>query len=122
MDSNEDNKLFKFSELSRNLTSQINNAEKKNNGIFFTPPKTVLKNIKFLEPYMKNIKNILEPSCGSCEYILKLNNINDDIHITGMELNKTIFDSIKQYEGENITLINDNYLTYKFNNNFSTQI
>lgn len=118
MDTNEDNELFKFSELSRNLTSQINNAEKKNNGIFFTPPKTVLKNIKFLEPYMKNIKNILEPSCGSCEYILKLNNINDDIHITGMELNKTIFDSIKQYEGENITLINDNYLTYKFNNNF----
>ena len=33
MDTNEDNELFKFSELSRNLTSQINNAEKKNNGI-----------------------------------------------------------------------------------------
>ena len=67
---------------------------------------------------MKNIKNILEPSCGSCEYILKLNNIYSNINITGIELNKIIFESIKQYNSDNITLINDNYLNHEFDVKF----
>ena len=50
---------------------------------------------------INSIKDVLEPSCGSCEYILNLNNINPNIHITGIELNKTIFESIKQYESDN---------------------
>jgi len=111
-------KEVKYSELSRKLTKKINKTEKKKNGIYFTPPETINKNIKFLEPFMKNITNILEPSCGSCEYILQLNSINPNINITGIELNKMIFDSIKQYGSDNITLINDNYLTHEFNTKF----
>ena len=38
---------------------------KQNNGIYFTPPSCVVRNIKLLEPYMNTIKNILEPSCGA---------------------------------------------------------
>ena len=110
--------LFKYSKLSQNLTTKINKSEKKKNGIYFTPPETVHRNIKLLEPFMKNIKNILEPSCGSCEYILKLNNINSNINITGIELNKIIFESIKQYNSDNITLINDNYLNHEFDVKF----
>ena len=68
-------KEVKYSELSRKLTKKINKTEKKKNGIYFTPPETINKNIKFLEPFMKNITNILEPSCGSCEYILQLNSV-----------------------------------------------
>jgi len=109
---------FKYTELSHSLTKKISKIDKKNNGIYFTPPETIHKNIKFLEPFMKNITNILEPSCGSCEYILKLKNINSNMNIIGMELNKTIFESIKQYEENNITLINDNFLTHKFNTKF----
>ena len=67
---------------------------------------------------MKNIKTILEPSCGSCEYILRLNNIKDDINITGIELNKTIYNSITQYNSDNITILNENYLNHKFENKF----
>ena len=111
-------KKVEYSELSRKLTKKINKTEKKKNGIYFTPPETISKNIKFLEPFMKNITNILEPSCGSCEYILQLNSINPNINITGIELNKMIFDSIKQYGSDNITLINDNYLTHEFNTKF----
>ena len=107
-----------YSELSIKLTTKIKKKEKKNNGIYFTPPETIYKNIKLLEPFMKNITNILEPSCGSCEYILRLNKIKPNINITGIELNKTIFESIKQYNSDNITLINDNYLTYKFDTKF----
>ncbi len=110
--------MSEYSELSKNLTNNINKHEKKNNGIFFTPPKTIIKNIELLEPFMKNIKTILEPSCGSCEYILRLNNIKDDINITGIELNKTIYNSITQYNSDNITILNENYLNHKFENKF----
>ena len=108
----------KFSELSYSLTKNIDKEEKKNGGIYFTPPKTINKNIQFLEPYMKNIKNILEPSCGSCEYILGLNNKNPNINITGIELNKTIFKAIKNIESKNIKLLNEDYLNYKNDTNY----
>jgi len=111
-------KQAKYSELSRTLTTKIDKNEKKNNGIYFTPPETIHKNIKFLEPFMKNIRTVLEPSCGSCEYILRLKTSHPNIHITGIELNKTIFESIKQYDSENIILLNKNYLTHKFDTKF----
>lgn len=109
---------FKYSELSQNLTTKINKIDKKNNGIYFTPPETIYKNIKFLEPFMKNITKVLEPSCGSCEYILKLNNMYPNVNITGIELNNIIFDSIKQYNSDNIILHNENYLKYEFDTKF----
>ena len=80
-----------YSTLSISLTKQINKMEKKNQGIYFTPPNTVNKNIKLLEPYIKNIKDVLEPSCGSCEYVLCLNKIYPELTITGIELNNIIF-------------------------------
>ena len=103
-----------YSTLSISLTKQINKMEKKNQGIYFTPPNTVNKNIKLLEPYMENIKNVLEPSCGSCEYVLCLNKIYPELTITGIELNNIIFETIKslENENENIKLYNEDYLTY----------
>ena len=109
---------FEFSELSKKLTTKINKIEKKTNGIFFTPPETIIANIKLLEPFMSNITTVLEPSCGSCEYILRLKNIKHNLNITGIELNKTIFESIQQYESDDITLLNENYLNHKFNKKF----
>ena len=102
-----------YSKLSVNLTKQINKTEKKKDGIYFTPPKTINKTIQLLEPYMENIKDVLEPACGSCEYILALSNQFSHINITGIELNNTIFESIKSIETENIKLLNEDYLTYK---------
>ena len=99
-----------YSELSHALTKQITKKEKQTNGIYFTPPATINKNIKSLEPYMKNIKNVLEPSCGSCEYILRFSKKYRNINITGVELNKTIFDSIKYIENEHIKIYNNDYL------------
>ena len=109
---------LKYSELSKKLTTEINKNEKKNNGVYFTPPETIHKNIKLLEPFMKNITHVLEPSCGSCEYILRLNNKYSNINITGIELNKTIFESIKHYDSDNITLLNKNYLNHELNTKF----
>lgn len=106
--------ILNYSSLSYTLTKNINKQEKKNNGIYFTPPKTIKENLDFLEPYIKNIKNVLEPSCGSCEYILLLDKQYNDLNldITGIELNKTIYDSIKKIEKDNIKIYNENYLSY----------
>ena len=40
---------------------------------------------------MNDVKVVLEPSCGSCEYILRLESVMNNIKITGIELNTTIF-------------------------------
>ena len=109
---------LEYSELSKSLTTKINKNEKKKNGIYFTPPETVCKNIELLKPFMKNITDVLEPSCGSCEYILRLINHKSSLNITGIELNKTIFDSIEQYKSDNITLLNEDYLNHDFNTKF----
>ncbi len=101
----------KYSDLSISLTKQLEKEEKKRGGIYFTPPTTVIKTLELLKPYMKSIKNVLEPSCGSCEYILELSK-QSDIRIVGIEFNKTIFESIKSLESDSVTLINEDFMVY----------
>lgn len=104
-----------YSQLSINLTKNIGSDEKKNNGIFFTPPNTIIKNIKLLEPYMTNVKNVLEPSCGSCEYILLLDQkYKHKLNIVGIEYHTVIYEGIKHIQNDknNIMLYNINYLNY----------
>lgn len=98
-----------YSEMSLTLTKEIKKEEKKRDGIYFTPPSTIQITLQLLEPYMKNIKNVLEPSCGSCEYI---NALPAGLDIIGIELNKTIFESIKELETTKIKLYNQDYLSY----------
>jgi len=106
-----------YSKLSYLLTKKINKIDKKNYGIYFTPPNTISKNIDYLHDFMSNIKDVLEPSCGSCEYIIELDNrYNNLLKIIGIELNTIIFDEIKSIENENIKLFNSNYLTHDFSN------
>ena len=58
-----------FSELSITLSKEINKADKQKDGIYFTPPKTIESNLKLLSKHFSKIKTVLEPSCGSCEYV-----------------------------------------------------
>lgn len=118
-DSNiQQDKSLDYSTLSYTLTKSISKIDKKNNGIYFTPPQTIDKNIKFLEPYLTNIRSVLEPSCGSGEYITAISKNYENISITGIELNKTIYDSIKYFENNHdtnnnnqIKIYNDDFLT-----------
>ena len=107
-----------FSNLSIKLTNDIDKKNKKNDGIFFTPQGTINNNIKFLVPYMKNIKTVLEPSCGSCEFINLLSNKYPHLDIIGIEYNKTIYDAIKDVATENIKLYNEDYLKFKSEEKF----
>ena len=106
---------MEFSNLSKQLTKSISKTEKKAQGIFFTPPETINLIIDYLAPYLPEITNILEPSCGSGEFINILNELHSEppFQITGIELNKKIFDAIEPLAGDNVELIHTNFLTYQ---------
>jgi len=103
-----------YSDLSIGLTKQLEKNEKKQNGIYFTPPETIRKNMEYLKPYMDNVKEILEPSCGSCEYISAIKQ-KYDVNITGIEYNNTIYESIKHLHPN---LIHDDFITHRFDKTF----
>jgi tRNA1(Val) A37 N6-methylase TrmN6 len=102
-----------YSNISKELTTKLSKITKQTGGIYFTPPSIILDNIKLLEPYIQSINNVLEPSCGSCEYINALTKKYNHLNITGIELNKTIYDSIKEFETSNVKLYNEDYLKYE---------
>ena len=79
-----------YSTLSKSLTQNISKINKKNEGIYFTPPLFIHHNLDLLVPYINNVVTVLEPSCGSGEYITALNKKFPNLQITGIELNKTI--------------------------------
>ena len=110
--------MIEFSNLSIDITKKINKLNKKNNGIYFTPYSIIKKNLELLEPYLSNIKFILEPSCGSCQFIdileEKLNNIN----IIGIEYNKEIYDIIKNNNYISTNIYNYDFLLYENNKKF----
>ena len=86
---------MEFSKISKTLSKKIKKEDKKKQGIYFTPQSIIQKNLDILNDYFENIKNILEPSCGTGEYISVINDLYPDISVTGIEYNKQIYDSIK---------------------------
>lgn len=106
------NKMNEYSVISCELTKKLSKVEKQNNGIYFTPPSCVNKNINLLEPYIRENSRILEPSCGSGEYITALHKLYPKIDITGIEYNETIYKSIISLNNDKITINNIDYLQY----------
>jgi type I restriction-modification system DNA methylase subunit len=111
-------KQMEYSNLSKTITKDLSKQEKKDNGIYFTPPTTILKSIEILKPYIKDNMKALEPSCGSCEYINLLHEHNKTIQITGIEYSEKIFQKINATQVENITLINCDFLNYNSTERF----
>ena len=112
-------KLHKgFSKLSLDLTKDIDKDIKKNSGIFFTPPATISTTLQYLKEYNINFNRILEPSCGSCEFITQINKLYPTAHITGIELNQHIFNSIKSFQSPNVELINIDFLNFNTEKTF----
>jgi len=109
-----------FSELSYKITKNISKDEKQDNGIYFTPPKTVIRCIELLAAGVATatapFNNILEPSCGSCEFIEKIKDCYPDATITGVEYNKNIYENIKDIynNNANIKIIEGDFLKIGF--------
>ena len=101
-----------YSHISKLLTSEISKTDKKNEGIYFTPPNFIKENIHLLLPYMSSIQNVLEPSCGSGEYITALQEIYPEIKITGIEKNTIIYNSVLSLQNENVNIYSQDYLEW----------
>ena len=111
MKTEQGNKKIEYSELSVRLTKEISKEEKKKQGIYFTPFTTIQTNLELIDPFIKNIKTVLEPSCGTCGFILALSKFKH-LNMTGIEYNKTIYDSVKHIANDKISIINEDYLKY----------
>jgi len=108
-----------FSDLSIKITKELSKDVKKNEGIYFTPPETIEKIINLIKPLFIDYKfiNILENSCGSCEFIINLIKNFTNINIIGIEKNKDIYNKIQHISNEFIKILNQDFL--EFNNDIS---
>jgi len=104
-----------FTELSKKIIKKIDSSVIKQNGIYFTPQSIIKKNLEIIMQ-IDNIviEEILEPSCGSCEFINLLNEMFSNKNITGIENNNKIYEKIKKiiFENNKIKIINDDYLKW----------
>ena len=109
-----------YSKLSREITNSLDKQEKKQQGIFFTPPKTISNNLDIISPFISGNEEVLEPSCGSCEFITELKRRYNNMKITGIEYNKTIFDRIQELEGklDGIKLLNADFISHTFDKKY----
>lgn len=107
-----------FSKCSEEITKELGKKEKRENGIYFTPQSIVKKMLKVIidkvkKSYLRERKlSILEPSCGSCEFIRTFASEFKKSYIVGVEKNIHIYDSIKHYEKEfpNVSIFNQDFL------------
>jgi len=105
--------MANYSDLSKKLTKKIDINEKKKNGIYFTPATIIKKNIDALNSYFSKIKTVLEPSCGSCEFLNYIDANVSNIEMTGIENNEIIYEEIKKISFKNSTkIINSDFLEW----------
>lgn len=111
--------MEQYSELTYKVTKGIDKATKKKNGIYITPRSIINKMIYTIDPYMKDIKSILEPSCGTCEIIEMVDKKYSNKKMVGVELNTSIFNEIQYIPFVNKTkLVNIDYLKYVDNEKY----
>ena len=86
-----------FMKVSKDITKKLGKTEKKKYGIYFTPPSLVKHTIDILNALgsLKDHHTILEPSCGTGEYIHGLHSFNPNMTIRGIELNDTVYNAVK---------------------------
>jgi len=108
-----------YSQLSKDITKQLTKKEKKDNGIYFTPPSTVIKNIRYLKKLNTNFERILEPSCGTGEFLNALSSQLPESSIVAVEKNTTIYDSLQNQFPERIQIYNDDFITRNIDDKFN---
>jgi hypothetical protein len=112
-----------FSELTLNITKDLTKDEKKTYGIYISPKSIISSLFSVVNSHLNNdlssIKKILEPSCGTCEIVNYCDKIMTGVEIDGVELNDTIYKSIKDLKFTNKThLHNTDFMTFKPDKNY----
>jgi tRNA1(Val) A37 N6-methylase TrmN6 len=108
---------IQFNKLSIDLTHKLTKTVKKAQGIYFTPKsitgRVINKTISHLTKSDSegNIR-ILEPSCGSCEFVKALDDVFSDVSITCVEQNAEIFSEITKLTFKNqVDMINADFIS-----------
>jgi len=115
-----------FSPLSRRITESLSKDEKKNGGIFFTPPSciqrimTLLRGVSLSTHTPQSFTSILEPSCGSGEFISALMREYPSANITGIELHPVIYEGVSKHfaalgggSGRKVQIQHGDFLKYR---------
>ncbi len=112
-----------YTELSKTITKNLNNNEKKGNGIYFTSKELIHKMIKMLG--RRRFKRILEPCYGSGEFIRVLNEKYKKSRIEGIEMNETMAELCEkddEIHKENVDLVRGDYLKTEFEGEYDLVI
>lgn len=96
-----------FRDVSLQLTNSLSKQEKQTQGIFFTPKEARVRIFEILDSHHICPHTILEPSCGSGEFIEDLYTKYKQSTIVGVELNTTLARSIQRPN-----IYNMDFLTY----------
>jgi hypothetical protein len=89
-----------FSPLSKRITESLTKDEKKNGGIFFTPPSCIQQIMELLRGVSLSthpFETILEPSCGSGEFLSALMRQYPTAWITGVEFHPVIYAEVSTH-------------------------
>lgn len=107
-----------YSQLSIDLTNSLSRTEKKRGGIFFTPPSTIEFAIQILKPFVDNklgeTIDVLEPSCGSGEWIKRfIAGASDNVSVDAVEFNGSICDAIRpHFNSDSVSIFNQDFLSF----------
>jgi len=104
-----------FTDLSIELTKSLTKETKKAEGIFFTPSGLVKQIVDFVFEQKPDIRSVLEPSCGSGQFIEYLS--EKKVNVYGVEKNKSIYLKLKF---ENV--VNADFLKHQFTQTFGLVI
>ena len=92
---------LKISDSSLILNVELTKSVKKKYGIFFTSELLVNKILDKLKiiliKFNIKISKVLEPSCGSGEFLFGLNKYFSKLNILGLELNNAIYTKIRNF-------------------------
>lgn len=113
------NKLFDmtdFTETSKKLNTVLSKETRKKEGIFFTPKNVRNKIIEVIDDLELSPKNILEPSCGSGEFLEDVKKYK--AKVTAIEYNKQIYSEIKKKYTDDTEILNMDFLQYKNDEKF----
>jgi len=112
-----------FLQHSIDITKSLSKSEKKEDGIFLTPrnirQKQIERTLYWIFVLKIKPKLVLEPSCGSLEFLTDLDSIYHNINFIGVEKNEKVFqhiNSLDLIQNNKITLINDDFLNTNFIN------
>jgi adenine-specific DNA-methyltransferase len=110
-----------LSNLTTNFYATADLNKRKEFGQYMTPYDVISSALKEELPKKKKL-NILEPSCGTFQFIDKIREKYPNANITGIEIDTTIYNIIKKNSNNNTTIINTDFLNYTFTEKFDAII